>query len=144
MKALVLALIAATLVLPVQAADTVVHLSFAELLDSPEAKARLDGSVRFYLAGQATPAVAERKGEDVSNKKTNGFNKDVKTGCAWAALSALLAFQDKARQLGANAVVDIVSYYKKNSYSSATEYECHDGAFVTGVALKGRYAVVAK
>jgi uncharacterized protein YbjQ (UPF0145 family) len=144
MRALVLALIAAALEPPVQAADTVVHLSFLELLDSPEARARLDGSVQFFLAGQTTPNVVERKGEDVSNKKTNGFNKDVKTGCQWAALSALLEFQNKARQLGANAVIDIVSYYKKNAFASATEYECHDGAFVTGVALKGRYANVAK
>lgn len=143
-RTLVLSLIAAVLATPVLARDTGVHLSFAELLASPEARAKLDGSVQFFLAGQKTPEVTERKGEDVSNKKTNGFNKDVTTGCQWAALSALLEFQNRARQLGANAVVDIVSYYKKDTFSSATEYECHDGAFVTGVALKGTYAKVEK
>jgi hypothetical protein len=143
-KTLLAGLIAAALVSPALARDDVVHLSFAELLASPEAQARLDGSVRFFLAGQKTPAISERKGEDVSNKKTNGFNKDVNAGCQRAALSALLAFQDKARQLGANAVVDIVSYYKKGTFSSATDYECHDGAFVSGVTFKGSYAKVAK
>ena len=143
-KTLVLGLIAAALASPALARDTAVNLSFAELLSSPQAKAKLDGSVQFFLAGQKTPKVIERKGEDVSNKKTNGFNKDVTTGCQWAALAALIAFQDKAKQMGANAVVDIVSFYKRDTFSSATEYQCHDGAFVTGVTLKGTYAKVAK
>ena len=43
---------------------------------------------------------------------------------------------------GANAVVDIVSYYKKNEFKSATNYECWAGTFVAGVALKGTYAKV--
>jgi len=142
-RTLLLGLVAAALAAPVLAADTVAHLSFAELLNSPEARARLDGSVQFFLAGQKTPTVTERKRDDVSNKKTNGFNKDLTTGCQWAALSALIEFQNTAHKLGANAVVDIVSYYKKNTFSSATQYECHDGAFVTGVALKGTFANVA-
>jgi uncharacterized protein YbjQ (UPF0145 family) len=135
---------AALLAAPALARDEAVKLSFADLLESAQAKGRLDGSVKFYLAGQKTPKIIERKGEDVSNKKTNGFNKDVTTGCQWAALAALIAFQDKAKQMGANAVVDIVSYYKRETFSSATQYECHDGAFVTGVTLKGTYAKVAK
>ena len=140
----VLGMAAALLAAPALARDEAVKLSFADLLESAQAKGRLDGSVKFYLAGQKTPKIIERKGEDVSNKKTNGFNKDVTTGCQWAALAALIAFQDKAKQMGANAVVDIVSYYKRETFSSATQYECHDGAFVTGVTLKGTYAKVAK
>ena len=53
------------------------------------------------------------------------------------------ADQEKARELGANAVVDMVSYYKKNEMKSAAEYECHAGAVVAGVALKGTVAKVA-
>ncbi|MFC0250535.1 hypothetical protein [Massilia consociata] len=43
------------------------------------------------------------------------------------------------KQLGANAVVNIVSNYKNVENSSATEFECHDGAMMTGVALKGEF-----
>ena len=143
-KTLVLGMIAAALAAPALARDEALKMSFADLLESPQAKAKLDGSVTFFLAGQKTPKIIERKGEDVSNKKTNGFNKDAVTGCQWAALATLIAFQDKAKQMGANAVVDIVSYYKRETFTSATEYECHDGAFVTGVTLKGTYAKVAK
>ncbi|HJW11799.1 MAG TPA: excinuclease ATPase subunit [Albitalea sp.] len=143
-KTWILGLAAALLAVPALARDEAIKLSFADLLESAQAKGKLDGSVKFYLAGQKTPKIIERKGEDISNKKTNGFNKDVTTGCQWAALAALIAFQDKAKQMGANAVVDIVSYYKRETFTSATEYECHDGAFVTGVTLKGTYAKVAK
>jgi hypothetical protein len=44
---------------------------------------------------------------------------------------------------GANAVVDIVSYYKKNEFKSASNYECYAGSILAGVALKGTYAKVA-
>jgi len=62
--------------------------------------------------------------------------------CRWVALSALRALQDGAKSRGANAVVDIVSYYKKNEFKSTTSYECYAGAILAGVALKGTYAKV--
>jgi uncharacterized protein YbjQ (UPF0145 family) len=126
------------------ARDTEYKVPLAEVLEMPEAKEKLDGSVKFYLAGQATPAVIQKLGEDVSNRKTNGVGKEDRYGCKWAALSALIALQDKAKTLGANAVVDIVSYYKKTPFSSPTDFECHAGTVVIGVALKGTYAKVAK
>lgn len=129
--------------LPATARDTELHLPLADVLDMPEAKEKLDGSVKFYLAGQKTPKVLKRLESDVSNRKTNGVGKADDVACRWAALSALIAFQDKAKQLGANAVVDLVSYYKKNETKSDTNYECHAGAVVVGVALKGSYANVA-
>jgi hypothetical protein len=143
-KTLTLALLAGVLAGPAMARDTELHLPLADVLAMPEAQGKLDGSVTFFLAGAKTPKVLEKKGEDVSNKKTNGVGKDDITACKWAALSALIAFQDKAKSLGANAVVDLVSYYKKDTFSSATEYECHAGAVVVGVTLKGTYANVAK
>jgi hypothetical protein len=128
---------------PALARDDVLHLSFQDVLDSPEAKSKLDNRVRFYLAGQATPKVIKPLGSDVSNPKTNSFNKTPLQGCQWAALSALLALQKRVLQKGGNAVVNITSYYKKVEYSSATHFECHDGALLVGVALKGTYAIVA-
>jgi uncharacterized protein YbjQ (UPF0145 family) len=79
----------------------------------------------------------------MSNRKTNGVGKSDEVGCRWAALAALIQFQERAKEVGANAVVDIVSYYKKDEFKSATEYECHGGAVIIGVALKGTLAKVA-
>jgi hypothetical protein len=125
------------------ARNDAMHLSFEDVLNSPEAKGRLDSRVRFYLAGQKTPTVIKSMGSDVSNPKTNGFNKTAVEACHWAALSALIALQKRALQQGANAVIDIVSYYKKVEFNSATEYECHDGSLLVGVTLKGTFATLA-
>lgn len=143
-KTLIIAL-AALLAAPVaHARETRVELPLQELVGSADAKAAgIDGSVRFYLAGQKTPRVASRMGDDVTNKKTNAANKSDEQACRWVALSALKALQDGARSRGANAVVDIVSYYKKNEFKSASHYECYAGTILAGVALKGTYAKVA-
>ena len=140
-----LALISLSVLLaaPAYARDTEYKLPFAEVLEMPEAKAKLDGSVRFFLEGQKTPKILDKRGEDVSNRKTNGVGKDDVVGCKWAALSALIAFQESAKKAGANAVVDIVSYYKQKTFTSPAEYECHAGAVIIGVTLKGTYANIA-
>ncbi len=141
-KILFATLLACTLATPAMARDTIVKIKLADVLDMPEAKEKLDGSVKFYLAGSPTPAIEKKYGEDVGNEKTNAFNKTPEMSCKWAALSALIAFQNHAKQQGANAVVDMVSYYKKEVVSSPTEIDCHDGVFIGGVALKGTYAKV--
>ena len=124
------------------ARETRVEQSLRSLIESPEAKAAgIDGSVRFYLAGEKVN-VQQRLGEDVTNKKTNAANKSDEVACNWVALSALKALQDGAKSRGANAVVDIVSYYKKNEFKSTSNYECYAGAILAGVALKGTYAKV--
>ncbi|MEN4937772.1 MAG: excinuclease ATPase subunit [Stenotrophomonas sp.] len=142
------ALMAATALLAVavagtaQARDTRVEQSLHELVNSAEARnVGIDGSVKFYLAGEKV-SVLQRLGEDVTNKKTNAANKSDADACRWVALSALRALQDGAKSRGANAVVDIVSYYKKNEFKSTTNYECYAGAILAGVALKGTYAKV--
>ncbi len=125
-----------------QARDTRVEQSLRELVNSQAARdAGIDGSVRFYLAGEKVN-VQQRFGEDVTNKKTNAANKSDEEACRWVALSALRALQDGAKSRNANAVVDIVSYYKKNEFKSATNYECYAGTLMAGVALKGTYAKV--
>jgi hypothetical protein len=121
------------------ARDTILMVPLAEVMELPEAKTQLDGSVKFFLAG-SSPVTKMQMGEGVSNKKTNGANKDDRSACKWAALSALLAFQQSARNNGADAVVDMVSYYKRKIVSSPTDIECHAGGIIVGVALKGTYA----
>ena len=124
------------------ARETRVEQSLQELVNSQAARdAGIDGSVRFYLAGQSV-AVQQRFGEDVANRKTNAANKSDEEACRWVALSALRALQDGAKNRGANAVVDIVSYYKKKEFRSTSNYECYAGTFVAGAALKGTYAKV--
>lgn len=142
MRLLILAAVALLSTLPAQARDSRLELSLQDLVESSQAReAGIDGSVRFYLAGQSV-AVVKRFDTGVSNRKTNAANKSDEDACRWVALSALLALQESALSRGANAVVDIVSYYKKREFRSPTNYECHAGNILAGVTLKGTYATV--
>lgn len=127
-----------------EARNTRHELPLQDLLNSPMAReAGIDGSVRFYLRGAPHPPVQSRMGEDIGNRKTNAANKSDVEACNWVALSVLKAFQEKAKAMGANAVVDMVSYYKRREFSSPSNYECFAGTILAGVTLKGTYAKVA-
>ncbi|MGC0151714.1 hypothetical protein ACPRNU_04570 [Chromobacterium vaccinii] len=126
------------------ARDTVVKVALSDVLAMPEAKEKLDGSVRFFLAGQHTPAIRQKLGSDVSNQKTNAFNKSDEQACRWVILSTLISFQNTAKRHNANAVVDIVSYYKKDEVRDSQTIECHAGAMIAGAAIKGEYAKIGK
>lgn len=144
MKKIALTLLALIAVTAAQARDDTVMLPLADVVQLGLDQGKLDGSVKFYLSGAATPRVSAKLGDDTSNKKTNGVGKDDATACNWAALSALMAFQSSAKQKGANAVVDLHSFYKKNPNKDPVNYECHAGNIMTGVALKGTYARIGK
>lgn len=126
---------------PADARDTRQHYDIAEAIAAGKANGTLDGTVAFYFKGARTPA-ATRLGAATTNKKTNAFGKSDEVACQWAMLSALKALQAAAQARGADAVIDIESNYKKQVFTSATQYECGAGGLMAGVALKGVYAKV--
>jgi len=128
----------------VQARDTKYLLPITAALETKEADQKLDGSVKFFFGNQKTPAVQKKFGTYVSNKKTNAVGKSDEKACNWVFLSAMIELEKRAQQLGANAVVNIVSYYQKRPMSSTTEFECHAGAMIAGVALQGDFVTIAE
>lgn len=124
------------------ARDTKHILPIAAAMATKDADEKLDGSVKFFFGTQEYPRVITKLGTDVSNRKTNAFGKSDEKACNWAFLSAMVALEKRAKQLGANAVVNIVSYYKRIEMSSPTEFECHAGALIAGVALKGDFVKI--
>jgi uncharacterized protein YbjQ (UPF0145 family) len=130
--------------LPAQAKDNALMLPISAAMESEEAHEKLGDSIKFYFGKQSHPKVIQKMGIDSTNKKTNGFNKNPEQACNLAFLSAMIQMKERAEKLGANAVVNIVSYYKKEEVTSTTEFECHDGGFVTGVALKGEFVKIAQ
>lgn len=138
MKAFVIAATAALMFVgTAQARDTELKLPVKDAMETEEAKSQLGDDVKFFFGPEAHPTAKTTLGTYTSNKKTNFANKSDKQGCEWAFLSAMLALKQRAIAEGGNAVVNIHSYYKKKEFSSATEYECHAGAFVGGVTLRG-------
>ncbi|SFM05450.1 excinuclease ATPase subunit [Rugamonas rubra] len=130
--------------LPAQAADTVLMMPIAAAMAANDAQSRLGDSVKFYFADQPTPPVASKITSDKTSLRTNGFGKSADKSCNWVFLSAMLALQKRAHEVGADAVVNIVSNYKEKVVASQTEFECHDGAIMSGVALKGDFVKLAK
>lgn len=119
------------------ARDTVHMLSIEEAMNTPAARERLDPNIRFFFADTPHGEVATEYGNFVTSKKTNAFNKSDEEACQWVMLSALISLQDRIKAEGGNAVVNVESFYDRQPMASTTEYECHAGAIMAGVALRG-------
>lgn len=127
---------------PAEARDTKYELKIADVMADPRYAENVPAGVTFYFASQAAPA-AKDLGEFVTNRKTNSFGKQDEEACTWAMISALKELGERALAEGGNAVVGVVSYYKKKVFASDTLFECHAGAVVAGVALKGNVVKTA-
>ncbi|SDF41829.1 MULTISPECIES: excinuclease ATPase subunit [unclassified Duganella] len=140
-KLFVAALLAASF--SASAADTMIKFPIAGAMSVNDAEKRLDEGVKFYFAGQPTPKVLTKVTSDKTSQRTNSFGKSAEKACNWVFLSAMLALQKRAQEVGANAVINIVSNYKDVEMASATEFECAEGAIMAGVALKADFVKVA-
>lgn len=132
-----LGLVCASLALSAQARDAQLMMSIDDAMNSPQAQEVLDPSIKVIFGKGGGQVI---KAGLVSNKKTNAFNKSDEEACQWAFLSAVKQFQESAKKMGGSHVVNLISYYRKNAYRSSSQYECHAGNVVAGVALKGDIA----
>jgi uncharacterized protein YbjQ (UPF0145 family) len=122
-----------------RATDKVVHLAFNNAVVAATQSGKLDGSVKFYLADIKPAGQATVLKTVTVEKKTNAFGKQDQVSCDWALQSALISLQGDAKEVGADAVVDIVSDYD-NEYRDNEKYECHVGFLMSGVVLKAKLA----
>jgi hypothetical protein len=116
--------------------DDVLPLSIPDALAIPAAQQKLDGSVKFYFGKSDHPAVLSDIGQTAVDAHTNA-NKGDFEACSWVFLSALIHLQQNAHKAGANAVINIDSYYKEEDVSSETTVPCHKGYIVAAISLKG-------
>lgn len=125
-------------VLPVQARNVKYMLSIPNALESEPAKAQLDSSVKLYFGPQTYGAPAQKIVTlDAHGRVQLEYKADL-SSCNASFADALKTLQRNAKDAGANAVVNIASYFKKGPLvSSATEFECHAGSQYTHVMLKG-------
>lgn len=125
-------------VLPAQARNVKYMLSIPTALESDMAKAKLDDSVKLYFGPQAYSKAAQAIGTLDAHGKMPIEDKADLASCFASFADALRTLQKNAKDVGANAVVNIASYFKKGPLvSSATEFECHAGSFQSYVTLKG-------
>jgi uncharacterized protein YbjQ (UPF0145 family) len=127
---------------PATARDDKLMFSIAAALEAPAAKEKLDPSIKYFFGDQPHPRILTKLRTDTTSQKTNSVNKTDEAACKWVFLSAMLQLQRRAQQIGANAVVRIVSNYNHVEMSSPTEFECHAGTIMAGVALKGDFVKI--
>jgi hypothetical protein len=124
------------------AKDKIEHYVFQNAVTAATESGKLDGTVKFYLAGNTPNGQITIVNDDIEvNRKTNAFGKRDEPTCNWALQSALISLQDEAKKVGANAVVDIVSNYD-TEYRDNQNYECHVGFLMSGVIMKAKLAKV--
>jgi len=120
------------------ARDDRLKFPIADVLSSEDSKAKLSGKVEFFFGDEDYGTTEKDYGSFTSNKKTNAFNKSDKVACERAMLSSLISLDRRALKEGGNAVVEITSVYRNQTFKSNSEYECGAGAILAGVALSGK------
>lgn len=89
----------------------------------------LDPSIKLFYGPQAYPKSAEKLGELHTTNKASIADSNDTLACNQAFASALQDLQKGAKSVGANAVVNIATYFKGGpQVKSATEFECHAGS----------------
>lgn len=127
---------------PAQARNVKYLLPIKAALESTDAREKPDGSVKFFFGKQPTPPIVTNLGKVAPHGKARTRRTDDEKACNEAFLAALVDFQKRAKNAGANAVVNIVSYYKNVEMSSPTEFECHAGAAAHAI-LRGDLVKIA-
>lgn len=112
-------------------------------IDDAMKSANIDGSVRLFFAKQKAPAVAKRLGSASVHEKVSTRPERDEESCKAAFREAIEALQKRAKRANADAVVNIVSYFRNETTSSPTEFQCHAGA-AAHVLLRGEMVQLAQ
>jgi alpha-D-ribose 1-methylphosphonate 5-triphosphate synthase subunit PhnG len=139
-----LAMVSAMASATAQANDRTVMLPLAAAMGANDAQAKLGNTVKFYFGDQQVAGAFKALDSAKTSQKTNAFAKSDTTACNWVFLSAILQLQKHAQQVGADVVTNIRSNYNNEEKSSQTEFECHVGAIMAGVALKADFGKMEK
>lgn len=120
---------------PAAARDTKDLIPISVVISMPEVACELDQNLKLYFGNQQGPQGTSR-GVTIANPKTSGVGTKDRQGYRRVMLSAPMELQKKARNVGGIAVMGIESSYKEQPFVSETEFECHAGGIIIGVALR--------
>jgi len=119
------------------ARETLQKFAIEAALAKAQASGQLASGIKLFFGAQKHAKPTAQLGPARTNKKTNFFNKTDQEGCDWAFLSSMIQLTQYAQRVGGNAIINIRSNYKNNSFSSETEYECGAGNVTGGTAFIG-------
>ena len=100
--------------------------------------------MKFYFGNQETPKILTKLGTDVTNRKTNAVGKSDEKACNWVFLSAMIHLTSVPNNWAPMRSSISSAIIMKNVMSSPTEFECHAGTVIAGVALRGEFVKIAE
>ena len=144
MKDLICSVIAALCLCAVaaDARDIKTLMLISNAMESLDVPPRPSGSVKFLFGTDQTPKGFKTITNQTLLKKVSLRQTSNVNACNQAFMSILSDFEQKAKAMGANAIVNVVSYYKRQQMSSATHFECHEGSGYMAVALKADFVII--
>ena len=144
MKHLIWSVIASVCLYAVAAhARNVTHMMLiSNAMGSFDVPEKPSDAVKFIFGTDKPPKVKTITNQRLIRKVSLRASSNV-TACNQAFMSILAAFEQKAKEMGANAVVNIASSYGRQQMASATHFECHEGSGYMAVALRGDFVTLS-
>ena len=130
------ALFCTIVVLPAAARNDKYTFPMQSTLDSPAFAQQVGTSVKFVF-GNAPAPTGTRIADYVENERQHFHDRTEEVACRDTFIEALADLRDKATNMGGDAVVGVVSYFRKVTFSSPTDFECHAGSNGVFVTLMG-------
>ena len=129
-----LAVVAITRMPLAMAADEVMKFKIEGGIATGKASSRdqIKDDIKLYFGKQKTPAVVKKIGEWDSSQTSS--RKSQQERCETAFASAIIRLQNRARNEGGNAIINITSGAGE---SSETEFTCTSGRMMARVRLRG-------
>ena len=126
-----------------QARDTAVYLPFDKAVAEATRSGKIDGSVKFYLAGN-TPAgkVTVVSPGAVTNKKTNAFNKSDTEACEWVVQSAIISLHQAREKRRRQRRDQHRQLLQEQRAQGCADLRMPRRRIMAGVALKGDLAKI--
>lgn len=109
----------------------------AAAMDAKDLQPKLEGSTKLFFGKTKSPPGFKTVRTEIALGKVSLRGKSDDAACNSAFLTALSELEKRAKRQDANAIANIVSYYKRAEMSSATEFECHEGSGYMAVELRG-------
>lgn len=114
-------------------------LKIQDVLQSTEYQEQVGQSVTFSFGDKKIP-VASTSDEIVADARQHFKGRSDEATCRSTMIQALVELSQRAQRNGNDAVINVVSYFRRQTFSSTTEFECHGGSTGSFVSLKGTMA----
>ena len=99
--------------------------------------------IPFYMSGQEHPPVEKDFSIYKANKRSAKGIGSIKK-CQVAFISAIISLQNRAKNMGGDGLIDVISITGRNNLESSDKFRCLSGAHMVNVELVGRVVKFSK